>query len=55
MSYLGKGGGGVLFVACLGELTIDHASLSRWSTAPNPTRDGHPERAVETAKTAVAR
>ena len=32
-------GGGYSFVACLGHLTIDHASLSRGSTVPTPNRD----------------
>ena len=26
-------------VRCLGHLTIDHASLSGWSTVPTPNRD----------------
>ena len=34
----GEGGGGYSFVACLSYLTIDHASLSRWSTVPTPSR-----------------
>ena len=34
------GGGGVYsFVACLGHLTIDHASLLRRSTVPSPNGD----------------
>ena len=33
------GGGTCSFAACLGHLTIDHASLSRPSTVPTPTRD----------------
>ena len=36
----GGGGGGVYLVAaCLDHLTIDHASLSRWSTVATPNRD----------------
>ena len=35
----GEGGGAYSFVACLGHLTIDHASLSRRSTVPTPNRD----------------
>ena len=36
----GEGGGGAYsFVACLSNLTIDHASLSRRSTVPTPNRD----------------
>ena len=32
-------GGAYSFVACLGHLTIDHASLSRRSTVPTPNRN----------------
>ena len=35
----GRRGEAYSFVACLGHLTIDHASLSRWSTVPNPNRE----------------
>ena len=35
----GEGGGGYSFVACLSHLTIDHASLSRWSPVLTPKRD----------------
>ena len=34
-----SGGGRYLFVACLRHLTNDHASFSRRSTIPTPTRD----------------
>ena len=34
-----EGGGASSFVACLGRLTIDHASLSRRGTDPTPNRD----------------
>ena len=33
-----EGGGAYLFVACLSDLTIDHASLSRQNTAPTFNR-----------------
>ena len=32
-------GGAYSFVACLGHLAIEHASLSRRSTVPTPNRD----------------
>ena len=35
----GWGWGAYSFVACLCNLTIDHASLSRRSTVPTPSRD----------------
>ena len=35
----GEERGGVLVCCCLGHLTVDHASLSRWSTVPTPNRD----------------
>ena len=34
-----RAGGVYSFVACLSRLTIDHASLSRRSTVPTPSRD----------------
>ena len=39
VGFLGGGGGGYSFVACRGHLTIAHASLSRRSTLPAPSRD----------------
>ena len=33
-----SGGGVLFFVGCLSHLTIDHASLSRRSTVPTPSR-----------------
>ena len=33
-----RGGGAYSFVACLSSLAVDHASLSRRSTAPTPNK-----------------
>ena len=44
----GRGGGAYSFVACLGHLTIDHASLSRRSTVPTPNRGTSKIRALIT-------
>ena len=38
-SVLGRWTRGYSFVACLSNLTVDHASLSRRSTVPTPNRD----------------
>ena len=36
---LGRRGGGSSFVACLGHVTVDHASISRRSTVATPNID----------------